>query len=108
MEKEIQVASFVNDNYYKRREENHKEAEQRKISNLKIYKKTIKYIAVGAVLAIVATNPTVQNKVTHIIDVAIEKDNEALDRDFQQQQQEVRELTGHTIEEIEEKEKTIN
>ena len=70
------------------------------ISNLNIYKKTVKIIALGGILAVAATNPHVQKAVVATFDTIVDYDNKKFEQEGEYYRDQVIELTGSTPEEI--------
>ena len=102
MNNEIEVPSFVNDNYNKKKEE-----KQKRIENLKIYKKTIKLIAFGATLGlVVAAAPKIEQTAKNAVVNFIEHDNHSFEQEKQQEINEIEQSTGRSIEEITESGRT--
>lgn len=99
MEKEIEVPSFVNKNYYEARE---KEAQrQKKIEKLKVYKRSIKLIALGATLGVVMTQiPKMAQSLHDLAITIVENDNKNFEEEQNRNNQKVEELTGRSVEEI--------
>lgn len=97
---ELQVPEFVNERYYARKQEEQQEQKEKVIKNLKIYKKVIKLIGLGAVLAIVGTNPKVQHAFDVIVDKVVEYDNAKFNEDKENEIREIEELNDRTVEEI--------
>ena len=95
MENELQVPSFVNDRYYE------KKKQEKRIQKLKIYRKTLKLLTLGATLAIVGTQtPKIVQTIHDIVISAVEHDNEVFNSQKENQAKKIEELTGRTVEEI--------
>ena len=92
---ELEEPSFVNDNYNKKREQ------RKKIEKLRIYKKTIKLLAFGATLGIVAVNaPKIEQGIKNVAVSFIEHDNQKFEEETKAKIMETEELTGRSVEEI--------
>lgn len=102
MEKEIEVPSFVNENYIdkkKQREEQEKRVQKLRKENQKLNHKVKVY---GALLAVLAAGG-IALAVPHIdkaVRVYVEHDNENFNKEMEENFKEVEELTGRTPEEI--------
>lgn len=104
---EINVPSFTNDRYYEGKEQYEAQhAKKTGISKLKVAKTTVRFLAAGVVLALVVTNPYVQDAVNIVIDKAVEEDDQRLDAEMEHMRQEVFRSTGSTPEEIVERGKS--
>ena len=69
---EINVPSFTNDRYYEGKEQYEAQhAKKTGISKLKVAKTTVRFLAAGVVLALVVTNPYVQDAVNIVIDKVV-------------------------------------
>lgn len=73
------------------------------ISNLKIYKTTVRLLAAGAVMTLVVTNPYVQKAANTLFTAYIEHDNKQFEQEGEYIRQGVIDLTGSTPEEITER-----
>ena len=95
--KDLQVPNFVNDRHYE------KEKEEKTIKKLKIYKKTLQLVVIGATFAVVmAKTPSVLQTIHDVSISMIERDNELFNSQKEKQAETVEKITGQTIEEISE------
>lgn len=105
MEKQIEVPSFVNENYYKAKNEANDKQKQEYIKNMKVYKNTYNKfkLACGIAATTVVVLATIP-RALEVVDVCIEKfvewDNEKFEKECEYIEQQVYEQTGQTTEEI--------
>lgn len=113
MEKEINVPSFVNQNYeYARQERKIREIEERRnekkrIRKFKIYKGLTLFLA-GAATGFVLAKAPVKETVTAAFDYIVDLDNARFAEETERNKQYTEELTGRTLEEIAESGKQIH
>lgn len=92
MEKEIEVPSFVNENYIDKKKQREAREEQKQHHKVVVYKALVVVLTAGGI----ALSPHISKAVR----VYVEHQNENFNKEIEENFKEVEELTGRTPEEI--------